>query len=199
MMAVHDGIPGATPEELAVAVIDCVEAGALVLNLSLALTLPCTRRERALEDALDYAMRRGVIIVAAAGNQGAMASSAITRHPCVLPVVGCDLRGQPLDTSNLAGSMGRRGLRAPGDQITSLGPDEAPRTLSGTSFAAPFVTGTVALLWSAFPNSTATELRQAVLGAVSGKRTGIVPPLLDATAAYRAMADGGVSHWRTAT
>ena len=40
--------------------------------------------------------RRGVIVVAAAGNQGTLGSSAITRHPWVIPVVACDLRGRPM-------------------------------------------------------------------------------------------------------
>ena len=64
--------------------------------------------------------RRGVIVVAAAGNQGTLGSSAITRHPWVIPVVACDRRGRPMSESNLGSSIGRRGLTAPGDAITSL-------------------------------------------------------------------------------
>src|SRR5207248_4828014 len=131
----------ATPQELAAAIVDCVEAGARVVNLSLALAQHSTRNEQTLEEALDYATQRGVIIVAAAGNQGTVGSSAITRHPWVIPVVGCDLQGKPTAESNLAGSIGRHGLCAPGEQITSLGTNGTPQTLGGTSAAAPFVTG----------------------------------------------------------
>ena len=49
-------------------------------------------------------------MVAAAGNQGTLGSSAITRHPWVIPVVACDLRGRPMNESNLGSSIGRRGL-----------------------------------------------------------------------------------------
>jgi subtilisin family serine protease len=192
------GTGSATPEELAAAIFDCVEAGARVLNLSLVLASPATRREHMLEEALDHAMGRGVIVVAAAGNEGSVASSAVTRHPWVIAVVGCDLQGRPLGSSNLAASIGRRGLRAPGDRIISLDPGGASRTLSGTSFAAPFVTGTAALLRSAFPGCGAAELRQALLRPARGSRTGIVPPILDAEASYCALADSGTLHRRTA-
>src|SRR5829696_4485748 len=102
-------MPSATPAELAEAIVECVEAGAQVLNLSVALAQPSSRAEQKLKEALDYAARRGCIVVAAAGNQGAIASSAITRHPWVIPVVGCELRGRPTAETNLGSSIGRRG------------------------------------------------------------------------------------------
>jgi subtilisin family serine protease len=71
-------VPSATPEELAEAIVDCVQAGARVLNLRAALTEPSSEGERALQQALDYAAQRGAIAVAAAGNQGVVGSSAIT-------------------------------------------------------------------------------------------------------------------------
>jgi len=79
-------MPSATPQELTAAIIDCIDAGAQVINLSLALAQPSTKGEQALEEALNRAVRRGVIVVAAAGNQGTLGSSAITRHPWVIPV-----------------------------------------------------------------------------------------------------------------
>jgi subtilisin family serine protease len=94
-------IPSAAPRELAQAIIECIEAGARIINLSLGLEQPSAKGEKALEEALDYALNRGVIVVAAAGNQGLLGSSAITRHPWVIPVVACDLRGWPMNESNL--------------------------------------------------------------------------------------------------
>jgi subtilisin family serine protease len=82
-------MPSTTPNELAAAVIECIDAGARVINLSLALAQPSIRSEPSLEDALTQAVRRGVIVVAAAGNQGTLGSSAITRHPWIIPVVAC--------------------------------------------------------------------------------------------------------------
>jgi len=181
----REQMPSATPQELAVAIIDCIGAGARVVNLSLALAQPSIKGERALEEAFDLAVRRGVIVVAAAGNQGALGSSAITRHPWVIPVVACDLAGRPMNESNLGGSIGKRGLRAPGDGVTSLGAQGKPLTLGGTSVAAPFVTGAIALLWSEFPAASAAQIKLAVTQGSTPRRASVVPPLLDAAAAYQ--------------
>jgi subtilisin family serine protease len=182
-----ESVPSATPEELATAILDCMNAGARVINLSLALTQPSINGIRALQQAFDEAVRRGVIVVAAAGNQGAIGSSAITRHPWVIPVVACDERGRPTDDSNLAGSIGRRGLSALGVGVTSLNVEGEPLTLGGTSVAAPFVTGAIALLWSEFPAATAGQIKLAVTYGFGRRRATIVPPLLDAETAYRAL------------
>jgi subtilisin family serine protease len=175
-----DHVPGTTPKELAAAIIECIEAGAGIINLSLALSRSSSNGEPELKAALDLAARRGVIVVAAAGNQGTVGSSAATRHPWVIPVVACDLEGRPAYRTNLGGSLGRRGLRAPDQGVTSLGSEGQPLTFGGTSVAAPFVTGTVALLWSEFPGATAAEVRAALTQAHTPRRTSIVPPLLDA-------------------
>ncbi len=180
-------MPSAEPEELAQAVLDCIDAGARVLNISAALTQPVTKSERGIEQALDHAASRGVIVVVAAGNQGTLGSTAITSHPWVIPVVGYDLSGRPLSLSNLGNSIGRRGLGAPGEQITSIGADGMPLTLGGTSTACPFVTGAIALLWSEFPTATATQIRIAATQADTTRRTRVVPPLLDAWTAYEVM------------
>src|SRR5437868_2833636 len=58
-------MPSATPQELAAAIIECIDAGAQVINLSLALAQPSTKGEQALEEVLNQAVRRGVIVVAA--------------------------------------------------------------------------------------------------------------------------------------
>jgi subtilisin family serine protease len=179
-------MPSATPEEVAQAIIDIVDAGARIINLSSALVQPSTKGESRLEQALNYTACRDVITVAAAGNQGTVGSSRITRHPWVIPVAATDLRGSPLSESNLGRSIGGRGLSAPGENIVSLGTNGRPRTSGGTSTAAPFVTGTIALLWSEFPGASASRIKLALTQAVRWRRT-VVPPLLDARAAYQAL------------
>ena len=177
--------PSATSLELAAAIIECIDAGAQVINLSLALAHPSTKGEQALEESLNQAVRRGVLMIAAAGNQSTLGGSAITHHPWVIPVVGCDLSGRPMNESNLGASIGRRGLRAPGDRITSLGSEGQSLTLGGTSVAVPFVTGTAALLWSEFPRATAAQIKLAITTTNTLRRVSVVPPLLDAAAAYQ--------------
>jgi subtilisin family serine protease len=181
-------VPSASPEDLAEAIMDTVDAGARIINLSSTLAQPSPKGENKLEEALNYAARHGAIIVAAAGTQGMVGSSAITRHPLVIPVVSCDGGGLPTGESNLGDSIGRRGLRAPGQDIAGLGTNGKPVTLSGTSAAAPFVTGTIALLWSEFPAADAAEVSLAITRCGRQPRNTLVPPLLDAWAAYQAVA-----------
>lgn len=180
-------MPSAKPDELAAAILDCIRAGTHVVNLSAALVQPSLTGQHKLEEALNYAASRGVIIVAAAGNQGVVGSTTITRHPWVIPIVACDLRGKPLDYSNLGNSISRRGLSAPGDNITSVGANGSSLTLSGTSAAAPFVTGAIALLWSEFPGATAAEVKFALAEASVQRQATVVPPLFDAWRAYQVL------------
>jgi subtilisin family serine protease len=186
--AENGSMPSATPEELAAAIVETVRAGGRIVNLSAALVQRSTKGERELQQALDFAASRGVITVAAAGNQGTLGGSVITRHRWVIPVAGCDLRGQPFGESNFGSSIGRRGLSAPAESISSLGADGKLRAFGGTSAAAPFVTGTIALLWSVFPTATAGEVKSAVTRACGGRRNTVVPPLLDAWAAHQSLA-----------
>jgi subtilisin family serine protease len=186
----HGGaIPHASPEQLAAAILESVAAGARIVNLSVATGAPSMAAERPLHEALGYAARRGVLVVAAAGNDGTLGSSAITRHPAVIPVVAVDRGGRPTGGSNLGSSIGRRGVGAPGGGIASLHPTGTTRIRGGTSAAAAFVTGALALLWSRFPHAEAAELRSAVTG--TGRRRAVMPPVLDAQAAMQRLSGGG--------
>src|SRR5262245_16172626 len=181
-------VPSTTPQELASAIADCVEAGARVINLSLGLSQPSSNSDRDLKQALDYAALRGTVVVAAAGNQGTIGSSAITRHHWPIPVGACDSRGRPLDQSNLAQSIGRRGLSSPGEGIAGIDPAGSPVDKSGTSVATAFVTGAIGLLWSEFVHASAAQIRFAITRSYAPRRRTIVPPLLNAWESYEFMA-----------
>jgi len=180
--------PVAGPRQLAAAIVDTIDAGARIVNVSLGVSNGSLGVNGELSEALNYASRRGTIIVAAAGNQGEVGASLITRHPSVIPVVACDLHGRVLNGSNVGRSIGIHGLLAPGQEVTSLGAHGGPLALSGTSVATPFVSGTIALLWSAFPSATPAAIRRAVSQSWMRRRS-ITPPLLDAEAAYDALAE----------
>ncbi len=178
--------PTANPDELAAAIFDCIEAGARVINLSLAVVQPSMKSERLLEAALDHAMDRGAIVVAAAGNQSAVGSTAITRHPWVIPVMACDLQGRPASYSNFGRSISIRGLAAPGQCVAGTS-SSGPSRFFGTSAAAPYITGATALLWSMYPGASTQEVKDAVTQATA-RRTSVVPPLLNAWMAHETLA-----------
>jgi len=184
----NQDMPSATPAELAGAIIDVVMAGARVVNLSVGVAGASAKGGLQLHEALNYAAARGVITVVAAGNEGTIGGSALTRHPWVIPVIACDHSGRPASSSNLSSSAGKRGLSAPGENITSFGPDGSTMTMGGTSAATPFVTGTAALLWSMFPQASAGAVELALTQALTRPRASLMPPMLNAWAAYQSLA-----------
>jgi subtilisin family serine protease len=177
--------PSATPIELAWAITDCIDEGARIINLSIALEKPSPEEDLKLTEALNYAARKNVIVIAAAGNQGITGGSALTRHPWVIPVAACDRRGRPVSYSNMSGAVCRNGLTAPGEKIISIGSDGPALRFCGTSTATPFVTGALALLWSEFREADADDLRSAIVPLPVNRRSPRVPSLLNAWDAYR--------------
>ncbi|MBQ9045234.1 MAG: S8 family serine peptidase [Oscillospiraceae bacterium] len=119
---------------------------------------------QALREAIQYAASKGVVLVAAVGNDG----DAVLQYPAayseVVGVGAVDKNMAVCDFSNRNDSVF---VTAPGDKVLSLGP--APLLVyrsSGTSFSAPFVTGLAALLKQAHPDMT-TEDFKAILQASS--------------------------------
>jgi subtilisin family serine protease len=177
--------PSASPTQLAAAIVDCVDAGARLLNLSLALNGPSLGKVADVGQALEHARRRGVLIFAAAGNHGIVGSSAIIRDRWVVPVVAYSRSGRPLAPSNFGRAIGLGGVGAPGDRVSSLGPNGQSAVSSGTSMATPFVAGAAALLWSLRPNAKPADVRRALLASGVGQRRTIIPPLLNVWRAYQ--------------
>ena len=87
-----------------------------------------------------------------------------------------------MNHSNLGNSIGQsRTGRARRGHYQPRAREGKPLTLGGTSAAAPFVTGAIALLWSEFPAASAAEVKFARdPGVRCPRRTTVVPPLLDA-------------------
>jgi len=123
--------------------------------------------------------------VAASGNQGRIGSLPLLTHPWVIPVAACDAAGRVTAESNISPSIGTRGLCARGVRITTTSPSSQYAQITGTSVAAAFVTGGLALLWSEFPGATATEVRRFALQAAHRAHRSIVPPLFEAEGARR--------------
>jgi subtilisin family serine protease len=124
----------------------------------------------AVETAIRAQGDAGITFVAAAGNN-ATDNDAIPRYPggYRLPNV---ITVAALTTANTLASMSNYGattvdLAAPGSLIQSTFPGGTYGMLSGTSMAAPAVTGVVALLAAAKPGMSVTEVRTAILGSAT--------------------------------
>ena len=128
-----------------------------------------SRSQHQIDQALELAARRGVIVVAAAGNQGMLGSSAITRHRWVIPVVPCDRHVQVLALSNLGGldrSQRPHGARA-GHHQPRGGRQAGHVQWQQRRRAVRF--GTIALLWSVFPTA---KMRSLISGVSTVGRPG---------------------------
>jgi len=120
-----------------------VDQKADVVNASLG--IPHTGGGLPHEEVVDYARRRGVTIVAAAGNDGRDALYYPGALPHVIAVGAFDARGEVADFSTYGDQIS---LVAPGENVYSSYLADDYAFASGTSQAAPFVTGAVALLKS---------------------------------------------------
>ncbi|MCK1396234.1 S8 family serine peptidase [Bradyrhizobium sp. 1] len=161
---------------LAAAIAQAADAGARLINLSLAIMDEGAAINRRLAAALDFAHTRGCILVAAAGNQGRPTSGQLLTHPAVIPVVAVDALQRLLPDSNFGPALARRGVAALG-QMPGYAPGGGLTTMSGTSVATAVATGMLAQLWSARRNLDAATLRSAL--ARLGPRDGAVPPILN--------------------
>ena len=175
--------PVATPKELANAIIETVDAGAKIINLSLGLSSSSLAVYQSIQNAYDYALMKNVVIVVAAGNQTDIGSISLINHQWPIPVTLCDENGHVTPLSPFGPSIGNRGIMAPGENIISTYPRERYGYMSGTSFAVPFVTGTLALLLSIFPKATSAQLIY-VMRLCFSRRHAIIPKLLNAKVAY---------------
>ena len=122
----------------------------------------------ALSDAIDFAWNRGAILVAAAGNDSSNSDS--TAHypsaypnPGVVSVASSSADGVLSSFSN----FGRISVDvvAPGSSVLSTLPGDAYGRLSGTSMAAPMVSGVAALMLGYAPALSALDLRNALFNA----------------------------------
>jgi subtilisin family serine protease len=135
-----------------------VNHGAKVLNLSFGGSTPMS----ALNDALDRAERAGILIVAAAGNNGREEKHfPASGGKGALAVAAVEANNTKSTYSNY-GSWVR--VVAPGSGIRSTYYDGGYASWSGTSFAAPIVSAQAALLFSLKPTMTADLVKESIRG-----------------------------------
>jgi subtilisin len=137
-----------------------VNHGANVVNLSLGGDFP----NSTLSSAIDYASKKGVVVVMAAGNNGYpfVSYPAAYANKSGIAVGAVDKNNNIADFSNQPGFTQLAYVTAPGVDIYSTVPGDKYASYSGTSMATPHVAGVVALMLSANHNLTDEQVRQII-------------------------------------
>ncbi|HEX3245914.1 MAG TPA: S8 family peptidase [Chloroflexota bacterium] len=144
-------------------IIYAVEQGARIINVSSGTPFPSL----ALKEAVEYADRRGALIVAAAGNTGERDNTVVypAAYPQVLAVGALDDHDAPAAFSQRQPYVS---IAAPGVNIASTiwragNAGAAYGSGTGTSAAAPHVSALAALLWSADSRLARDDVRRLIL------------------------------------
>ncbi|SCE79009.1 type VII secretion-associated serine protease mycosin [Micromonospora mirobrigensis] len=186
------GLPG----QIAQAIRWAADHDADVINLSL-MTEPTPE----LEQAIGYALSRKVVVVAAAGNTNEQQRRDLPAYPAsypgVIAVAGVDEEGAHVGSS-ISGEY--VDVAAPGLNLIGPAPRGAgylPEPDGGTSFAAAYVSGVVALLRAAQPDLTPDQVTARLTGTADsppeGRNTeigyGVVDPYRAVTSLLGVRAD----------
>jgi len=188
--------PGGKGRLLSAHIIWAVGRGAKVINMSLCeldytFDLPCSSTpNEATAAAVDYARKRGVTLVAAAMNCGPKLESAAKKsksyrqcdgevnrvgYPAAYPgVIGVGAYSENGNVADFSSRNRTVDLSAPGDGIVSTVLNNTTGSMSGTSQAAPMVTGAIAALLAHRPDLPAGKIVAAL---------------------YRTARDAGVAGW----
>ena len=183
-----------------------------VLNLSLDAATPQSYKVDPLDAAVEAAWNHGIVVVAAAGNRGAAGNAvqfAPANDPYVITVGGTDENGTSNPLNDTIASWSSRGttqdgfqkpdVYAPGAHIVSvLAPNsqfalQCPTCIiggqyirtSGTSMAAPMISGLVADVLQAHPGLTPDQVK----GALTDRDVRALPGLQEPNAVKVALDD----------
>ncbi|WP_215145893.1 S8 family peptidase [Exiguobacterium qingdaonense] len=138
-------------DQIALGIKYAVDAGAKVINMSLG-----GSESRTIGYMLKYAYDRGVVVVAATGNESEPEVSYPASSKYTISVGATNSLGIVADYSNFGYGVD---VVAPGSKIASLVPDGNVVYLDGTSMATPHVAGVVALLKSQHPTLSVESIR----------------------------------------
>jgi hypothetical protein len=157
-----------TSELMASSVMYALRNGAKVINLSLG--YPKVVVSPKVKATFDYAIKNGVVIVAAAGNNNKNKPVFPCNFPGVICVGAMDAAGKKLTSSNFGHKVD---IYAPGENIISTIPVGLESQIirvngydarNGTSHAAPYIAGLAALIKAENPDMPVAEVTKRILG-----------------------------------
>lgn len=148
---VLDEYGSGSSDDVASGIIESVDAGAKIINLSLGGSF-----SNIVEDALQYAYKNSVLSIAAAGNNGSKSISFPASSEYAVSVGATNKRNKKAGFSNFGKELD---IMAPGVRIVSLYTNGHTCKLSGTSMAAPHVVGVAALVISNQNTLTIEEIK----------------------------------------
>lgn len=148
-------------EQLPDAVKYAVDHGANIINLSVG--SDTTSWPQSWDEAFTYAEEKGVVLVASAGNRGSGLTQvgAPATMPGVLTVGGVDQNRKDSWSSSSQGIS--IAVAAPSEDLISAIPDNKYALWSGTSAAAPIVSGLAALIKSEYPELSGNQIIQRII------------------------------------
>jgi subtilisin family serine protease len=134
----------------------CIENKIQVVNMSFGME----KMSESLRRAIQIAHHKGIVMVAATGNQGLTNIDYPARYPETIAVSSISKDGTLSSFSNMGKGVD---IAAPGDKIPSAWLNHSKREMSGTSMAVPHVTGTVALLLYLNRNLNPEQIRYLLI------------------------------------
>ncbi|MFD7398418.1 type VII secretion-associated serine protease mycosin [Streptomyces virginiae] len=159
---VPDMLEGANTPSIVAAIRYAADSEAKVINISLATGgKPEDDRDRA--EAVRYALSKGKLIFAGAGNNGNSTNRLLypAGTPGVVGVGAVDVTGEPTKESQHGAQVD---LAAPGmDIVTACTSKTGLCTTHGTSDATALASASAALLWSAHPDWTNNQVLRVLL------------------------------------
>ncbi|MEU1622544.1 type VII secretion-associated serine protease mycosin [Streptomyces sp. NPDC005722] len=149
----NDNQGGGTVRTMVDAIRHAVDKGAQVINISQD-TATAMPPDSALEQAVKYAQRHDVLIVASAGNDGASGQVKLTYPASYDGVLAVGASDRDNARANFSQPGPFVGVAAPGVDMVSTVPAGGHCIDQGTSFSAPYVSGVAALIRAKHPDWT---------------------------------------------
>jgi membrane-anchored mycosin MYCP len=153
---------------LAQGIRDAAATGAQVINVS----VQTAASSPALRAAVAFALRRGAVVVAAAGNDNPGSGTGPYYPASYRGVLSVGAVGQSGALTTYTGKKTAVSVTAPGSSIASAWPGGYNPASQGTSFAAAFVSGVAALVRAAYPRLTAAQVVHRIEATADGPAGG---------------------------